>query len=82
MDDTPAEIKFTWRRIYAFSTLILSTILLGLIIAKLVDPSALKWVALGILADRVIVAGFYLGGASLVDYARLAAAWKGKGPEA
>ena len=78
MDDTPAEIKFTWRRIYAFATLILTTILLGLIIAKMVDPDALKWVAIGLLADRVIVAGFYLGGASLVDYAKLASAWKGK----
>jgi hypothetical protein len=78
MDDTPAEIKFTWRRIYAFLTLILTTILVGMIIAKLVDPDALKWVAIGLLADRVIVAGFYLGGASLVDWARLAASWKGR----
>ena len=78
MDDTPAEIKFTWRRIYAFSTLILTTILVGMVIAKLVDPDALKWVAIGLLADRVIVAGFYLGGASLVDWARLAASWKGR----
>ena len=78
MDDTPAEITFTWRRIYAFSTLILTTILVGMVIAKLVDPDALKWVAIGLLADRVIVAGFYLGGASLVDWARLAASWKGR----
>jgi len=77
-DDTPAEVSFKWRRVYTFALGALTAIGVGAIIAKLTDADALKWVAIALIAENVIVMGCYMMGASLVDWARLAAAWKGK----
>ena len=77
-DDTPAEVSFKWRRIYTFIIGGLTAIGVGAIIAKLSDADALKWVAIALIVENVVVMGFYMAGASLVDYAKLAAAWKGK----
>ena len=76
-DDTPAEVSFKWRRIYTFALGALTAIGVGVIIAKLTDADALKWVALALVAQNVVVMGFYMAGASLVDYAKLAAGWRG-----
>jgi uncharacterized membrane protein YfcA len=77
-DDTPAEVSFKWRRVYTFALGALTAIGVGAIIAKLTDADALKWVAIALIVENVVVMGFYMAGASLVDWARLAAAWKGK----
>lgn len=77
-DDTPAEVSFKWRRIYTFIIGGLTAVGVGAIIAKLSDADALKWVAIALIAENVVVMGFYMAGASLVDYAKLAGAWKGK----
>jgi uncharacterized membrane protein YfcA len=76
-DDTPAEVSFKWRRIYTFAIGALTAIGVGAIIAKLTDADALKWVAIALVAQNVVVMGFYMAGASLVDYAKLAAGWRG-----
>lgn len=76
-DDTPAEISFKWRRIYTFIIGALTAGAVGAIIAKLTDADALKWVAIALIAENVVVMGFYMAGASLVDYAKLAAGWRG-----
>ena len=76
-DDTPAEVSFKWRRIYTFAIGALTSIGVGAIIAKLTDADALKWVAIALVAQNVVVMGFYMAGASLVDYAKLAAGWRG-----
>jgi hypothetical protein len=34
-------------------------------------------VAIALIAQNVVVMGFYMAGASLVDYAKLAAGWRG-----
>ena len=77
VDDTPAEVSFKWRRIYTFTLGGLTAIGVGVIIAKLTDADALKWVAIALVAQNVVVMGFYMAGASLVDYAKLAAGWRG-----
>lgn len=76
-DDTPAEVSFKWRRIYTFTLGGLTAIGVGVVIAKLTDADALKWVALALVAQNVVVMGFYMAGASLVDWAKLAAGWRG-----
>ena len=76
-DDTPAEIHFTWRRGYTYLVLGLTSAGVGVIIAKLTDNDALKWVAISLIVQNILTAGFYMGGASIVDYARLAAGWRG-----
>ena len=76
-DDTPAEVSFKWRRIYTFALGGLTAVGVGVIIAKLTDADALKWVAIALVAQNVVVMGFYMAGASLVDWAKLAAGWRG-----
>ena len=76
-DDTPAEVSFKWRRIYTFTLGGLTAIGVGVVIAKLTDADALKWVAIALVAQNVVVMGFYMAGASLVDWAKLAAGWRG-----
>jgi uncharacterized membrane protein YfcA len=76
-DDTPAEVSFKWRRIYTFTLGGLTSIGVGAIIAKLTDADALKWVAIALVAQNVVVMGCYMMGASLVDWAKLAAGWRG-----
>jgi uncharacterized transporter YbjL len=77
VDDTPAEVSFKWRRIYTFGLGALTAIGVGVIIAKLTDADALKWVAIALVAQNVVVMGCYMMGASLVDWAKLAAGWRG-----
>ena len=77
VDDTPAEVSFKWRRIYTFTLGGLTAIGVGVIIAKLTDADALKWVAIALVAQNVVVMGCYMMGASLVDWAKLAAGWRG-----
>lgn len=81
MDDTPAEISFTWRRLYAFVMLALTAVAVGFIIARLADSDALKWIAFALIAENVVVVAMYMAGSSMVDWSKLAAAWKGKEPE-
>lgn len=38
---------------------------------------SLLWVALALIAYGIITDGLYMGGASVLDYAALASAWKG-----
>lgn len=81
-DDTPAEVSFKWRRLYTFVIGILTSIAVGVIVAKVTDADALKWIAVSLIAQNVIVMGFYMAGASLVDWAQLAAGWKsGREPD-
>lgn len=77
VDDTPAEVSFKWRRIYTFTLGGLTAVGVGVIIAKLTDADALKWVAIALIAQNVVVMGCYMMGSSLVDWAKLAAGWRG-----
>lgn len=75
-DDTPAEPSFTYRRRYAFTALALNSAGVGAIIWKLDDPTALKWIALALVASNLVVAGLYMAGASMSDWALLTKAWR------
>lgn len=76
-DDTPAERGWLFRRTYTFAATTANLVLVGVGLWRLNDPTALKWVCLALIANNIVLAGFYLGGASVLDWARLAAAWKG-----
>jgi hypothetical protein len=78
MDDTPAETGWFYRRWNTFITKGLIYLLLIVIVccmAALKQP--LLWVALALIAYGIITDGLYMGGASVLDYAALASAWKG-----
>lgn len=76
-DDTPAENGWLFRRIYTYVVTLINLCFIGVIAWKLDDPDALKWVALALIGFNAIMAGLYMAGASVIDYAQLASAWKG-----
>jgi hypothetical protein len=77
-DDTPAERGWLWRRSYTYAATAVNLLFVGFVIWKLNDPSALKWIAMALIVSNIVMAGLYLAGASVLDYAKLAGAWKGK----
>ncbi len=80
-DDTPAERGWLWRRSYTYAATAINLLIVAAAVWKLNDPSALKWVAIALIVSNIVVAGLYLAGASVLDYAKLAGAWKGKHPK-
>lgn len=78
-DDTPAEPKMTMRRAYTFAAGLIYSAFLAFIIWKVGDDSVLKWIALALIAANVIREGFYMGGASLIDWAMITKAWRSGG---
>jgi hypothetical protein len=76
-DNTPAESGWFYRRWYTFISSVLYMAGIFAIVAKIDDASALKWIAIGLIACKVIIDGLYMAGASVLDYAKLAASWKG-----
>lgn len=79
-DDTPAERGWFWRRSFTFAATAVNLVLVALIVWKVSDASALKWLGLALIGSNIILAGLYLAGASVLDYAKLAGAWKGASP--
>lgn len=75
-----SEIQWTWRRAFAFLRTLLVAAALACIIFKLTDPSALKWIALALVASGVIDAVLYMAGATATDIARLTAAARSGAP--
>jgi hypothetical protein len=78
-DDTPAEPSFRYRRAYTFAGGLTYAALIAAIVWKLAEPGALKWIALGLIAANVVREAFYMGGASLADWALVTKAWR-RGP--
>lgn len=73
-DQTQVEVRWLWRRVYTYAITLLNSLGLGGVILRLDDPHALKWVALALIAANVAVATLYLAGATVTDWAKLAAA--------
>lgn len=71
-----AEVQWTWRRIYTYLVTAAACGLLAWIIHRLTDPQALKAIGLALIAFMSLAQLFYLGGATITDLARLAAAVK------
>lgn len=73
----PVEVRWLWRRIYAYASTLANSAGVGLVIWRLSDPTALKWIALGLIMANVVMATLYLAGATVTDWAKLAAAARG-----
>jgi hypothetical protein len=71
------EVRWLWRRIYAYAATVLNSAGVAAIIWRLDDPQALKWLGLGLVSANVIMATLYLAGATVTDWAKLAAAARG-----
>lgn len=75
-DDTPAEPQFTWRRLYAFASLGLTSAGLAFILCKIDAASELRWLGLALIGSNLVVCMGYLLGASAVDLALITKAWR------
>jgi len=63
-----------FRRIYTYVATVLNSAGVGAIIWRIDDPQALKWIGLALIGANVILATLYLAGATVTDWAKLAAA--------
>lgn len=81
-DATPAERGWFFRRTFTYAGTALNLACVAVILFKLDDPSALKWIGLGLLTNNLVLASFYLAGASIMEWAQVAAGWRsGKAPK-
>lgn len=76
-DDTPAEPSFRYRRWYTFLGGLAYSLLIGGIVVKVAEPGPLQAIALALIGANVVREAFYMGGASLADWALVTKAWKG-----
>lgn len=70
-DAKRAEFNFLWRRVLTFVWVILHAAILILIVSKLLNPEALKTIALALIGSDVLMALFYMAGASAVDVGKI-----------
>lgn len=75
----PVEVRWLWRRIYAYAATVLNSAGVGAIIWRLDDSAALKWLGLALIGGNVVMATLYLAGATVTDWAKLAAAARRSG---
>lgn len=78
-DADPPETAWTFRRLYTYVVSLANGAGIGCIVWRVHDDGALKWLGLALIASNVVLATLYLAGATVTDYAKLAAAWKGRG---
>lgn len=69
-----AEVRWTYRRWYAYVLTAVLAALVGLVIWRLDDPVALKTLGLALCALIALLALLYMAGAVTTDLARLMAA--------
>jgi hypothetical protein len=74
MMSPPIEVRWLFRRIYTYTATVLNSAGVGAIVWRLDDPAALKWLGLALIAANVAMATLYLAGATVTDWAKLAAA--------
>ncbi|NEX94845.1 hypothetical protein [Caulobacter sp. 17J65-9] len=72
--DPPPEPTWTFRRVFTYAATAANSALLAAIVLRLQEAEALRWVALALVGANVVLATLYLAGASVLDWARLAAA--------
>jgi hypothetical protein len=77
---TTVEVRWVFRRIYAYAATLTNSAGVAAIIFRLDDPGALKWIGLALIGANVAMATLYLAGATVTDWAKLAAAAKGAEP--
>lgn len=69
----PPEVRWLWRRVYVYAATLLNSAGVATAIWRLEDPTAVKWLGLGLIAANVAMATLYLAGATVTDWAKLAA---------
>ncbi len=80
------EVRWTWRRTFAFGRTVIFAVLIGVVIWKLPTAAAsagkpLQWLGLALVVTSTIDALLYMAGATVTDIARLtAAARSGQAP--
>jgi hypothetical protein len=74
------EVRWVFRRIYTYAATLLNSAGVSAVIFRLDDAAALKWIALALIGANVAMATLYLAGATVTDWAKLAAAAKGAEP--
>jgi len=73
----PAEVRWLWRRIYTYAATLLNSGGVAAIVWRIDDAQALKWLGLAMIGANVVVATLYLAGATVTDWAKLAAGARG-----
>lgn len=73
----PVEVRWLWRRIYTYAATLTNSAGVAAIIWRIDDPQALKWIGLALIGANVILATLYLAGATVTDWAKLAAGARG-----
>ncbi len=74
----PIEVRWLYRRIFTYGASLANAAGLMMVIGRLDDPGALKWIGLGLIGSNVVLGGLYLAGATVTDWAKLAAAARGR----
>jgi hypothetical protein len=75
----PVEVRWVFRRIYTYAATLLNSAGVGAIIWRIDDPATLKWLGLALIGANVVMATLYLAGATVTDWAKLAAAARRNG---
>ncbi|MFC3070507.1 hypothetical protein [Phenylobacterium soli] len=68
------EVRWLWRRIFTYAATALNSAGIASVIWRLSDAGALKWIGLALVGANVALATLYLAGATVTDWAKLAAA--------
>lgn len=68
------EASWFWRRLVTISLLIVCHVIVGAIVWFLRDAAALKWIGLALVGEAVIAYAAYIMGATVSEWAKIAAA--------
>jgi len=71
-----ADVRWTWRRVFALVVVLTNGGLLWSIVGRLADPAALRSIAHALIASDALAALLYMAGATTTDVMRLVTAWK------
>ena len=74
------EVRWLWRRVYTYGATLLNSAGIAGVVWRIHDPQALKWIALALVGANVALATLYLAGATVTDWAKLAAAARRAAP--
>lgn len=74
----PPEVRWLWRRVYVYAATLLNSAAVGAAIWRLEDARAVTWLGLGLIAANTAMATLYLAGATVTDWAKLAASARGR----
>jgi hypothetical protein len=75
----PVEVRWLWRRIYTYAVTVLNCAGIGVVVVRVNNAEALKWLGLALVGANVVTATLYLAGATVTDWAKLAQAARSSG---